>query len=379
MSFLPSSALKCAFVFAAAVLAGCDSDDGSGSYRDACDAYGAHDLKKAGALFEKSVKVASTNADAFVGLARVRLELGELTAARQAIDRAAELTDGDVDVMLLSAQIDWHAKNYDRAAQEFGAIAIDRGLPPEIRAQGWSGLGVVEWSRDNYDLARVALLRAIRTDRRNAAAWYHLGLLYRDGFGYLEAALEQLSIYVRLEAVASPRVQKVQRSVIPELKEKIARTAADRPGASRRDSGASGALVQKADAAWKSGSFKSARKFYQEALNADPLSFPAALGLAKATLKADASRTGQQQALSCYRRACSLNAGAVSAFLAAGELAQRLGQPSSAVEIYSRAVAANPTSLDALDGLIRALRKAGNRTRAAQAYQGYRDSLTAKK
>ena len=46
-----------------------------------------------------------------------------------------------------------------------------------------------------------------------------------------------------------------------------------------------------------------------------------------------------------------------------------------AVEIYSRAVAANPASLDAIDGLIRALRKTGGKAKVAEAYQRYRESL----
>ena len=47
-----------------------------------------------------------------------------------------------------------------------------------------------------------------------------------------------------------------------------------------------------------------------------------------------------------------------------------------AVEIYSRAVAANPSSIPAIDGLIKALRKVGGRQKEAAAYQRYRDSLS---
>jgi hypothetical protein len=46
----------------------------------------------------------------------------------------------------------------------------------------------------------------------------------------------------------------------------------------------------------------------------------------------------------------------------------------SAVDSYSRALAANPASLDAIDGLIRALRKVDKR-KTAQAYQVYRDMV----
>ena len=55
-------------------------------------------------------------------------------------------------------------------------------------------------------------------------------------------------------------------------------------------------------------------------------------------------------------------------------MAVSLGYHASAVEIYSRAIAANPASLDAIDGLIRALKKVGN-PKTAQAYQIYRDNI----
>ena len=123
----------------------------------------------------------------------------------------------------------------------------------------------------------------------------------------------------------------------------------------------------------KKGLFKAARQSYQTALDADPLSYPAALGLARAWEKADSSK-----AFDYYRTACTLNPSAVKTFITTGALAVKLGYQSQAVEIYSRAVAASPMSYDAIDGLIRALRKVGgdkNRA-AAQAYQLYRESIT---
>jgi tetratricopeptide (TPR) repeat protein len=231
---------------------------------------------------------------------------------------------------------------------------------------------------DNHHLARIAFLRAIRLDRRNASAWYHRGLLYRDGFGYLEAALEQFEIFSRLEEEASPRVQKVQRTVIPALKESISRAATERPGASKRNSAACAAAIAKAEDAMKKGRFRDAREAYALALKSDPLSYPAALGLAKAWEKTDSTKAGQEKAFDAYKTACMLRPSAVSTFLAAGSLAAKLGFSLQAVEIYSRAVAANPASPDAIDGLIRALRKTGGKAKVAEAYQQYRLSLARK-
>ena len=378
MSFLQSSALKCASAVLTAAILGCGPRDGSKEFREGKEAYELRDLKRAEKSFERSVVLAPQDADRLLYLARTELELGELAKAQAAISRAAENSDGDADVALLESQIAWHTKDYATASSGFSEIANDPKLEASVRAQGWAGLGVVEMTCDNHHLARVAFLRALRLDRRNAAAWYHLGLLYRDGFGYLEAALEQFEIFVRLEEEASPRVQKVQRTIIPALKEQIARAAMERPGAAKRNSSAAATSIATAESALKKGNAKAAREAYQLALAADPLSYPAALGLAKAWEKTDATKAGQQKAFENYKIACMLRPSSVSTFLVTGSLAAKLGLTLQAVEIYSRAVAANPASLEAIDGLIRALRKSGGKAKVAEAYQQYRLSLARK-
>ena len=370
MTMIAVAALSC--------ILGCGSDDGSNDFEQGKEAYGFRDLRRAEKLFSRSLAAAPQDTDRLLYLARTELELGELAKAKELVDRAAENAGDASDVRLLGAQIAWHAKDYAAASSGFARIANDAKLEAPIRAQGWAGLGVVEMTCDNHHLARVAFLRSIRLDRRNAAAWYHLGLLYRDGFGYMEAALEQLEIFVRLEEQASPRVQKVQRTIIPALKEAISRAATERPGVARRNSSACASAIATAEAAQKKGSAKAARDAYQRALAADPLSYPAALGLARAWEKTDATKAGQTKAFENYKVACTLRPSAVTTFLTAGALAAKLGMTLQSVEIYSRAVAANPTSLEAIDGLIRALRKSGGKARVAEAYQQYRLSLARK-
>ena len=378
MSFLQSSALKCVSAVLAAAILGCGPRDGSKEFEQGKEAYELKDLKRAEKLFERSVVLAPQDADRVLYLTRTELELGELAKAQLQIAKAAAIAGEDTDVRLLKAQIDWHAKSYEDAEKGFSEIAEDSRLEASVRAQGWAGLGVVEMTCDNHHLARVAFLRAIRLDRRNAAAWYHLGLLYRDGFGYLEAALEQFEIFVRLEEEASPRVQKVQRTIIPALKEQISRAATEHPGAAKRNSSACSTSIVTAESALKKGNAKAAREAYQQALAADPLSYPAALGLAKAWEKTDATKAGQLKAFEAYKTASALSPSAVSTFLTTGSLAVKLGYFSQAVEIYSRAIAANPTSYDAIDGLIRVLRKGGKADKVVAAYQKYRDSLRKK-
>lgn len=368
--------LKVFFILGVLAAAGCDPKDGVKELENARAAMETRDYTKATKLISRSLEYAPGNVDALVLMAQAKLALGELADADQAIAKAMESNGDDLDVRYLAAQISWHLKRYDESLRLYRAIADDSSLPPADRSRGWTGLGIVQMSMGEAHLARVSFLLAIRLDRRNASAWYHLGIVYRDSpFGYSEAALEQFNIYVRLEPEASPRVQKTQRTLIPGLKEMIARAAMDRPGVSKRDSAACAAAIAAAEAAWKKNSFKTARKKYEEALVADPLSYVAALGLAKAIQKTDNTKVGQQKTFEAYRTACVLRPSAISTFLTAGDYAVRLGLNSQAVEIYSRAVAANPASFVALDGLIRSLRKTG-KPKIAAAYQQYRDLLT---
>lgn len=380
MNFSLSSAAKGAVVVLAVVLVGCGgSGDGVREFEQGKEAYELRDLNKAERLFEKSLAAAPKDVDRMVYLARVELDLGNLSRAETLLKDVTALGCTDADVLLLGAEVAWHAKDYEAAAKAFSAVGNDKQLDAETRSQGWAGLGVVEMTCDHQHLARVAFLRAIRLDRRNASARYHLGLLYRDSFRYLEAALEQFEIFVRLEAEASPRVQKVQRTVIPGLKDEIARNATERPGVANRNSAACSTAIAKAEAAWKKGAFKNARQAYQEALKADPLSYQAAVGLAKAWEKTDSSKTGLSSAYTNYKLACALHPSSISTFLTTGALASRLGLHSQAVEVYSRAIAASPTSLEALDGLVRALRKVGKNGKVAEAYQQYRETLPSRK
>lgn len=371
-------ALKCSSAaLVALTLVGCGARDGKKELAGAEVAYGVRDLGKADRLLAKSLSYVGDNVDALIWAARVKLELGDLSSAADFLGRAEGLAGGDVDIELLGAQIAYHSKDYAAASKRFAAVADSRELSANLQAEALAGLGVVEMTRNEYDAARIAFLKAIRLDRRNATARYHLGLLYRDGFGYTEAALELFEIFVRLETNADVRVVRTQRSIIPELKETLARQAMDRPGASQRDSSAAAAALARATAARKKKDYRTAKREYAQAFAADALSYPAALGLAEMWAATDASISGQKKTLEIYRSACALNASAVKTLVTTGDLAYKLSNYATAVETYSRAVAANPADLTAIDGLIRSLGKVGGRRKIAAAYQAYRDFVVA--
>ena len=378
MNFSRLFALNCALLILVG-LSGCGSSDGSRELEKGLAAYEVRDLIKAEKFISESLTRAPQDVGRILYLARIKLDLGKMPEVHKLIAQAQSLSGADADVRLFAAQLAWHDKDYARARTEFSKLAEDARVSAPIRAQALAGLGVVEMSDDRPHHARVAFLQATRLDARNASAWYHLGLLYRDAFQYLEIALQQFDVFIHLEKMADVRVQKTQTNLIPALKEAIGNNMRDRPGVSKRNSSACATALAKAETAVKKGSFKNARLAYQEALTADPLSYPAAKGLAECWEKTDTTKAGQEKALENYRVACLLRPSAVKTFLTAGALATKLGLQVQAVEFYSRAVAANPTSFDAIDGLIRALRKTGGRAAEAQAYQKYREAISRKK
>jgi len=314
--------------------------------------------------------------DVAMDAAREKLRVGELAAAREALEQAKAAAADDVDVILLGAQLAYHQKDYKAASTAFAALAGDSARDVKVRAEAQVGLGVVAMTANETDRARIAFLQALRLDRRSTPARYHLGLLYRN-LGYDEAALEQFEAFALLETNDVPRVQRVQRQVIPALKDTIARKATERPGVDKRDSAAASKALQNAEAMVQKKNYKKARVYYADALKADPLSYPAALGLAEMWEKTDPSVNGRRQALVCYQTACSLRPSAIKTLLKTGDLAASLGMNKVAAEAYSRAIAADPKSLSAIDGLIRANRKlGGDATKAAALWQGYRTSIT---
>lgn len=375
MKFSLSFALKSFVISAAAagMLTGCGPSDGLSDLASGKAAYEAGDFKRAEKLLAKSLEDVPGRTDTLVYMALAKLALADLDGAENAISAASNYSVDDVDVKLLAAQIAWHKKDYSKAEKLYKEVSDNLSNDAAIRSQAWCGRGVVATTCDEPDMARIAFLTAIRLDRKNAAAWYNLGILYRDAFGYLEAALENLNIYVRLDTEATPRMAKVQRTVIPGLQDSIRRALAERPGASKRNSAASASALSSAESAFRKGEYKTAASKYEEAFKLDTLSYPAALGLAKALEKQ--KQASSSRVFEAYRAACTLRAGAVSTYLTAGALAARLGRHAEAREIYSRAVAADAQSIDALDGLIRALVKLDGLKKQAAAYQRYREMI----
>ena len=354
----------------------CAPGDGQKEYGLGEKAYELHNLKKAEKYFQKSVEINAANVNAHIMLSRVRLDLGEIASANKAIETAASLADGeDFDILMTKGQIAYHMKNYDSAMSLFKKVAANYKLDRITRSKALSSLGIVQMTCDRRDEARVSFMMALNLDRKNnPSAFYHLGLLYRDAFDYPEAAQEQFEMFVRLQAAPRERVNKVQRDILPLLRDSIMRATSQIPNVSRRDSQASAALLAKAEAQYAKKKYRDALKYYRESLFNDPLSYPAQLGIAK-VLDRDTTLAGQKAAFKAYLAACKLKPNSTSTHLHAAAMAMRLSQPMTAARLYSRALATNPVKRDAIDGLIRAYEMIPGNQTLVRIYKAYRSSL----
>lgn len=377
----------CGAIAAALLGAGCGGADPAKEAALGDASFAAGDWKKAAARYEKSLEKRPAHADTLVMLAQARFNLGELDAARAAVAAIPADFAADADVRLVGAKIDFFSKNHAAAREKFLAVAEDASLDAITRAEGWAGAGAVDCFLDGMAngsdaelraQARTELLRALRLDRRNAAAHYHLGVLYRDSYGYPEAAKEQFDYFTRLAQIADRRVQDTMHKTIPALKNAIAAKAAARPGAASRNAVACTAALAKADALFRKNDFDGAGDLYAQALAKDPLSYPSAIGLARSRERSARTRSAMKKALDAYITVCEIDPGSTQAILAGAALAMRLERWATAAALYSRAIAASPSSTKALDGVATALAKAG-RAKTAAVYRKYREFVAKSK
>lgn len=378
LGILPAGLLAGMFL-----VAGCNPSDGKDEYAEAQKAMETKNFEKAETLFSKSIEFDPGNVDALVSLALVRIERGMIKEAREAAEKAAAIAPDDIDVRELLAQVAWYSREYGVARELYHPLATDAKLPNDVRAQAFAALGVIDMAECGTDMqhdwlrdrARTEFLQAIAIDRFNATARYQLALLYRDSYGYNEAALENFRAYLQLTKEADARMQRVQREEMPNLTRIINEANAARPGAAGRDVSVCSQELKKAEAEWKKGAYAKAKQFYANANNADPLSYEAALGLAQSWEKL---KNGKENALKYYQEACKNRTSYTKTLIKTGDLAMELKKYAIATEAYSRAVAASARDITALDGLIRALRRS-NRSKAAEVYQKYRETIPLKK
>ena len=344
--------LACPLVVLAACIAGCGKEPAAEAAASAAPARGPD--------FDTLMRTAVT------GVAQK-----DAAAASASAAKALELQPESAEAHLLAGQAACLRQDYDEARAQFSSVVKVKTLPNVLRAKAYVGLGTVDYVQHEADAARISFLQARRLDNSNEAAWYYLGMIYRDIFHFEEAAQEHFQMFVGLSAKSdNPRTKKVKEDILPELYSNAAARAKARTG----NAGKAAALIQEAQAQRDKNRLTEAVKKYAEARKADPQSDVAALGYAQLVTSTDKTAEGARKAIQAYHDVIALKPGGLDYYLKAAQLARAFDFKIQAVEIMNRAIAHHPQNPKVLDQLIAALLKTGN-DKLAKAWGEYRRDL----
>ena len=357
---------------ALAVIAGCGPDDGAADFGKGEAAYAARDLQTAVQCFKAAAAKNPTNFTARVKLALANVDLGEIDAAREAVESAIAVDPASAEARLLEGNIAYLAKDYALAKAAFADVSSARQLPRELRSKAMVSQAVLELTATMVERARVSLWRAVRLDRRNAAAWYHLGYLSRDTFRFEDAALEQFQMASRL--MTDPvRMKTVMQDIIPTIRESLRAKAAGKPGAAGRDPGAAAKLVSEGEGLAKKDPKKSAAKF-AEAYAKDPLSYAAAWGFAKSRSGSAKSDREIARVLTAFQDAVDQRPNSQLTYRTAARFALERRRPIRAEKFLSQALAHDPEDKTTLALYVQTLRRLG-KTAEARLFEAYLKEL----
>ena len=345
-------------LLAAAAFAGCEKeDDGSADFNKGAEACVARDFRQAAMCFETAAKKNATNFTARVRLALVNIELGDMPAAKAAVESALELDPTSAEALLIDGQVAYHMKDFARAKKDFSDVAEGKQLPAELRSAALTSRAVMEIEAQLFERARLSLWRAIRLDGKNGAAWYHLGHLSRNTYHFEEAAMEQFEMASRL--IKDPaRAKAIGRDTLPALRDSLRAKPASKPGAANRDPGGSAKLVTEAAALAKKDPKASAAK-YAEAYAKDPLSYEAAWNHAKAAMATAKGGEKVAKALEAFQDAIDQRPNSQETYRTAARAALGHAHPMRAEKFLSQALAHDPGCKRTLDLYEQTIRRRG--------------------
>ena len=362
-------------------------DDGTRELEKGRAALAAHDLPAAAAAFSECAQKNATNFEARISLALIGLELGEPKLADTAAQEAVAIDPSSAEARLVEGQTSYLVKNYARSKAAFSVVADARELPAQMRSQALSSRAVAELAANETDAARISLMRALRLDFRNAAAWYHMGVLSRSTYHFYAAAKDQFEMACRLDP-NSARTRETVRTIIPSLLDARARATADKPGAAKRDPGLAAKLIAEGVAAQKKKEIRTAAARFEKAFAADPLSWEAAWNYAQTLQAAEAARKPNDKAklpvatvvaktIDAYRAAMDAKPASRETCMAAARFALQNRRPAAACDFLSHALAHFPDSKPVLDLYIEALGKLDtpDGAKRAKMYRAYRQEL----
>ena len=148
-------------------------------------AYNAHSLGEAGMCFQQAIRLDPKMERAFVGLALVQQDSGDLPQAYASLKQAQLLNPRNVDTQLLLGLVVMN-RSQTQASKEFEQVTK---LAPK-RADGWYWLGVCQDGINQRGEALTALRKAVALDPKESSYHRDLGKVLLETNFFPEAQKE---------------------------------------------------------------------------------------------------------------------------------------------------------------------------------------------
>ncbi len=347
---------------------GCGYQSGQSAVLEGAAAFKENNFPKAISHYTRATKRITDSPDLYYNLGLAHFREGNLEPAQAAFAAALELKPGHPEASACLGQIAYLQNDLPKA-QACLEQALATVTSEASKARVLTSLALAESGRERHDIARLHLLRAMKSDRRYAPAYYNLASLYRDKLNLREEALDNFEIYVRLIDKKDPHYEKAMNNA-KRLRLNLERTRSEELETVRRDPATAAKLLQEGLKQQVAKQYPKAIKAYRDALAADPLTFSAAYGLATVYKK-----HGQKaEASEAFKRAAEISPNHQDSYYQAAELALQLRQTAEAAKILDRAIARSPFN-PANAELMARIRHAEGRLPEARAYGEFYLSL----
>ena len=317
------------------LVCGCGSNSAEKNLNKGLSEFEKEDYSAAVGYLDPAAKEISDSAVLYYTLGLSHLHLGDMDKALSAFNKTLDIEASHCEAIICLGQIAYH-KNELATAQECFKAALGLVIDAHKKAVLYTSMALVESGLKNDGLARLYLIQSLSCDRSYAPAFYNLGSLYRDKFGYKEEALECFKRYVQVAGKGDAHYAKAEKNM-DRLSKNIDRMTSNRLANIKRDAVTASEHLGKGVVFQSQKKYRDAIKSYDAALKADPLVFSAAYGRAMAYQKLNSTH----EAFAAFKDAIAINPDHQDSYIRAVSLAIELKRYSDATMILDKAIARN--------------------------------------
>lgn len=334
-------------VLSLAILGGCGSGSPESCLKKGLAEFEKKDYSAAISLLNKASEQIQDSSELYYTLGLANLLLGDTDKALEALNKTMDIDPDHYEALICCGQIAYHQNDLE-SARKYYQHALKLAKDPRKRAILFTSMALTESGLKNKGLARLFLIRALSCDRSYAPAYYNLGSLYRDKFGFKEEALKCFEQFVKIADEKELHYEKAENN-IKRLQENIKRTSSAENV--KRDAPTAAKYLEQGVICQAQKKYREAIKAFDAALSADPLAFSAAYGRAVALEKLNSSR----DAFKAFKVALEINPDHQDCYVRAVTLALKLKRYSEATAILNKAIARNPNYASWYDLMTRVL------------------------